>query len=204
MQKWLLFFKPIQIAPSISKDDSINLPIAAYMALTVATGLWAIRQLGGEAIQKMGALLYQLNLASVIFLEPFSPLIGAAFIHWVAKKWMGLDGSLRRLILLFYYAGVGNAACRALLVITMQPAREAPGVPTQALEAASAPFPIFAVLITLAFGLYSIFVTLRLVMDNYAVALKTAVKLMIYSTLLMAASAVLLMLMILAAGGSGG
>lgn len=203
MQKWLLFFRPIQIAPSISKDDPLNPPIVAYMTLTIATGLWATSQLNEAAIQKMGALVYKLNLASIIFIEPFSPLIGAAFIHFAAKKMMSLEGSLRRLILLLYYAGLGSAACRALLVFSTQPARETAVLSPQNLEGLPTPFPLFVILITFAFGLYSIYVTLRLTMDNYSVGLKAAVKLMFYSTLLLSAVAIILVLVFIVGGGSG-
>ena len=203
MQKWLLFFRPNQIAPSISKDEPLNPPIVAYMVLTIATGLWAILQLKEDAIQKMGALIYQLNLASVIFIEPVSPLIGAAFIHFAAKKMMSLEGSLRRLILLLYYAGLGSAACRALLVFTTQPVRETAGLSPQNLEGVSTPFPLFVMLVGFALGLYSIFVTLRLTMDNYSVGLKAAVKLMIYSSLLLSAVAIIFVVFIIAGGGFG-
>ncbi|MEK6684516.1 MAG: hypothetical protein AABY46_07640 [Nitrospirota bacterium] len=203
MQKWLLFFKPVQIAPLISKDDALNPPIVAYLALTIATGLWAILQLNENAIQKMGALIYQLNLISTIFIEPFSPLIGAACIHFTAKKMMSLEGSLRRLILLMYYAGLGSAACRVVLVFTTQPAREPAGLSPQNLEGLSTPFPLFVVLITFALGLYSIFVTLRLTMVNYSIGLKTALKLMIYSTLVLSAVAIIVVVVFIAGGGSG-
>ncbi|MBI3812541.1 MAG: hypothetical protein HY283_10120 [Nitrospirae bacterium] len=194
MQKWLLFFRPNQIASSITKDEPLNPLIVAYMVLTIATGLWATSQLNEAAIQKMGALVYQLNLASIIFIEPFSPLIGAAFIHFAAKKMMGLEGSLRRLILLLYYAGLGSAACRALLVFSTQPLGETAVTSPQNLEGLSTPFPLFVILITFAFGLYSIFVTLRLTMNNYSVGLKAALKLVFYSSLLLAAVAIILVL----------
>jgi len=201
MQKWLLFFKPVPIAPTISKDDALNPPIAVYLLLTVATGLWATRQLDPDTVQKMGAFVYQLNLASIIFIEPFSPLIGAAFLHFAAKKMMSLEGSLRRLILLMYYAGTGSAACRALLVFSTQPsAPTAAGNP----EAVPSALPLFAILFTFAFGLYSIFVTLRLIMDNYKVGLKPAAKLMLYSSLLLAAVAVILVLIVIAGGHGPG
>jgi hypothetical protein len=203
MQKWLLFFRPIQIAPSITKDDPLNPLIVAYMVLTIATGLWATSHLNEAAIQKMGALVYQLNLASIIFIEPFSPLIGAAFIHFAAKKMMSLEGSLRRLILLLYYAGIGSAACRALLVFSTQPVREPSVLSPQNFEGLSTPFPLFVMLITFAFGLYSIYVTLRLTMDNYSVGLKAAVKLMFYSTLLLSVVAIILVLIFIVGGGSG-
>jgi hypothetical protein len=203
MQKWLLFFRPIQIAPSISKDNPLNPPIVAYMVLTIATGLWATSQLTEAAIQKMGALVYKLNLASIIFIEPFTPLIGAAFIHFAAKKMMSLEGSLRRLILLLYYAGVGSAACRVLLVLAAQPGQEAAVLSPQNLEGLSTPFPLFVILISFAFGLYSVFVTLRLTMDNYSVGLKAAVKLLFYSSLLLSAVAIILVVVFIAGGGSG-
>jgi succinate dehydrogenase hydrophobic anchor subunit len=203
MQKWLLFFKPIRIAPSISKDEPLNPPIVAYLVLTIATGLWAIMQLNEDAIQKTGALIYQLNLVAIIFIEPFSPLIGAVCIHFAAKKMMSLEGSLRRLILLMYYAGLGSAACRALLVFSTQPAQETGGPSPQTIEGLSTPFPLFVVLITFALGLYSIFVTLRLTMDNYSVGLKAALKLMIYSTLLLSAVAIIFVVVFIAGGGSG-
>ena len=203
MKKWLLFFKPIQIAPTISKDDPLNPPIVAYLVLTIATGLWATSHLNEDAIQKMGALVYKLNLASVIFIEPFSPLIGAAFIHFAAKKMMSLEGSLRRLILLLYYAGLGSAACRALLVFTTQPAREPAGLSPQNLEGLSTPFPVFMMLITIALGLYSIYVTLRMTMVNYSIGFKPALKLMIYSTFLLSIVAIMFMVVFIAGGGSG-
>jgi len=194
MQKWLLFFRPIQIAPSISKDDPINPPIMAYLVLTIASGLWSISQLSEAAIQKMGAVFYQLNLASIIFIEPFSPLIGAAFTHFAAKKILGLEGSLRRLVLLLYYAGFGNAVCRALLFSVPQPAQETAAAPPQIVDGLSTPFQLFMVLIGFAIGLYSIYVTLRLTMDNYSVGLKAAVKIMIYSSLLLAVVVIILMM----------
>jgi hypothetical protein len=203
MQKWLLFFRPIQIAPSITKDDPLNPLIVAYMVLTIAAGLWATSHLNEAAIQKMGPLVYQLNLASIIFIEPFSPLIAAAFIHIAAKKMMSLEGSLRRLILLLYYAGLGSAACRALLVFTTQPAQGTSVLSPQNFEGLSTPFPLFVILITFAFGLYSIYVTLRLTMDNYSVGLKAAVKLMFYSTLLLSAVAIILVLVFIVGGGFG-
>ncbi len=203
MQKWLLFFRPIQIAPSISKDAALNPPIVAYLTLTIATGLWAIMQLNEDSIQKMGALLYQLNLVSIIFVEPFSPLIGAACIHFAAKKMMSLEGSLRRLILLMYYAGIGSAVCRALLVFATHPAQEPAGLSPQNLEGLPAPIPLFVMLLTIALGLYSIYVTIRMTMVNYSVSLKAAVKLMIYSTLLLSALAIIFMVVFVAGVGTG-
>ncbi|HEY4484921.1 MAG TPA: hypothetical protein VI702_01165 [Nitrospiria bacterium] len=202
MQKWLLYFKPIRIAPSISKDEALNPPIGAYLVLTIATGLWAIRQLNEDAIQKMGSLIYQLNLASVIFIEPFSPLIGAAFVHFTAKRIMNLEGSFRRLVLLFYYAGFGSAVCRAVVVFAMQPGQDPPGLSPENLEAVSTPIPLF-VAITIAIGLYSMFVTLRLTMNNYSAGLLPAVKLMVYSTLLLTAAGIVLMGFIIVGGGAG-
>lgn len=203
MQKWLLFFKPIPIAPTISKDDPLNPPIVAYLVLTIATGLWATSRLNEDVIQKMGTLIYQSNLASIIFFEPFSPLIGAAFIHFAAKKMMSLEGSLRRLILLLYYAGIGSAACRAVLVFATQPARETAGLSTPDFDDVSTPFPLLVVMISIAFGLYSFFVTLRLTMDNYSIGLKTAVTLIFYSTLLFSAAAVIFVVVFMAGGGAG-
>jgi hypothetical protein len=203
MQKWLLFFRPVRIAPSISKDDPLNPPIVIYLVLTIATGLWSISQLNEAEIQKMGAMVYQLNLVSVIFIEPFSPLIGAAFIHWAAKKMMSLEGSLRRVILLLYYAGLGSAACRVVLVFAAQPVRETVVLSPQNIEDLSNPVPLFVMLAGFALGLYSIFVTLRLTMDNYSIGLKPAVKLMIYSSLLGAAAAVIFMVVFIVGGGFG-
>jgi hypothetical protein len=200
MQKWLLFFRPIQIAPSISKDDPLNPPIVAYLVLTIATGLWSTSKLNEAAIQKMGAWVYKLNLASVIFIEPFSPLIGAAFIHFAAKKMMSLEGSLRRLILLLYYAGLGSAACRVLLVFAAQPVRETPVISPQNFEGLSNPLPLFVLLAGIALSLYSVFVTLRLTMDNYSVGLKPAVKLLLYSSLLGAAVGIIFALIFITGG----
>ena len=200
MQKWLLFFRPVQAAPLISKDDSLNPPMVVYMVLTIAAGLSATMQLNEDVIKQMGPLVYQLNLASIIFFEPFSPLIAATFIHMAAKKMMSLDGSLRRLILLMYYAGVGSAACRAVLVFFTRPVRETPGLSPQNLESASTPLPLFVMMITFAIGLYSVFVTLQLTMNHYSLGLKGAVKLMIYSTLLLVAAAILLVLVLIAGG----
>jgi hypothetical protein len=89
------------------------------------------------------------------------------------------------------------------LVFSTQPARETAGLASQNLDDVSTPFPLFVMLVSIAFGLYSFFVTLRLTMDNYSIGLKAAVRLIFFSTLLLSAVAIVFVALFIVGGGSG-
>jgi hypothetical protein len=180
MQKWLLFFKPIRIAPSISAADSFGIPFVAYMVLTIVSGLWSLLPENGALIQKMGARFYNMNLLIIVIVGPFFPLMGASMFHWIAKRTMDLEGSLRRLILLFYYAGTGKAVCGLLVFLATFQGGGAGSETTSGAEGLLAPSFVFSMLAGLALGVYSISVDIRLLMVNYSIPVRTAIRLAVY------------------------
>jgi hypothetical protein len=195
MQKWLLFFKPIRFAPSISATDSFGIPFVAYMALTIASGLWSLLPENGALIQKMGARFYNMNLMIIVIVGPFFPLMGASMFHWLAKRTMDLEGSLRRLILLFYYAGTGKAVCGLLVFLATFQGGGAGSETASDTEGLFTTSFLFSMLGGLALGLYSISVDIRLLMANYAIPVRTAIRLAVYFGLFL-----FLLLMILSLG----
>jgi len=185
MQKWLLFFKPIRFAPSISATDSFGIPFVAYMALTIVSGLWSLLPENDALIQKMGARFYNMNLMIIVIIGPFFPLMGASMFHWLAKRTMDLEGSLRRLILLFYYAGAGKTVCGLLVFLVTLQGADAGSKTASETEGFLTPSVLVSLLAGLALGLYSISVDIRLLMANYTIPARNAIRLTVYFGLIL-------------------
>jgi len=192
MQKWLLFFKPTRFANLISANQAFAPPFAVYMLMTIATGLGSLLSENDALIREMGTRFYNLNLLVVVFIGPFFPILGAAIFHGLAEKTMGLEGSLRRLILLFYYAGAGRAVCVLVIFLLEIAARGAGFENSPAAEGRLDPSSLISIATGLLLGLYSVSVDIRLLMFNYSIQARSAIKLVLYFALLVVAVIVIL------------
>ena len=175
MQKWFLFFRPIPIAHSITKDDSLIAPFAVYAVLSIGFGLWRIPHLNSDVVQKMGSLVYYSFLVANVIAPPFSPLVDALF-YYLGIKWvMGLEGSLRRMILLLYYAGLGKVVCEFFFGIVNQLINGATPSSAHNIKEILTPSFLFPLLIISGYVLYLVFVNLQLIRVNYSIKFGTAI-----------------------------